>query len=149
MAEADYEPLAAAHEAAIRSAFSRQPFLTGLDARVERAGRGYAQVAIAATSGQENGEGGVHTGVVAALAESAGQLAVLATLPMGARCRIVEHKVDYAGAMAGGRIVATARMLRPGGSLSVVRIEAVGVSGGQGDRKLAVMLATYLHDARG
>lgn len=142
------EPLGPEHEAAVRRSFADAAFLTGLGARLERVGRGAAAIGIDASPALCGAPGGVHTGVVVAIAESAGALAVLASLDAGARCRVVEHKIDYAGAMTGVRIVATARVLRPGGSLSVARVEVHADSEGR-RQKLAVLLATYLHDARG
>lgn len=141
-------PLRADHNAALQRQFLQQPFIVGLGARLTDLAQGHA-VVLAEVAPALSGVGGdVHPSVVTALAESAASMAVLATLAQGAACRVVEHKIDFAGPMSGRIIEAAASMVRPGGSLSVVRVEVVG--GESADKKkLAVMLATYMHDARG
>lgn len=141
-------PLAAEHNAALQRLFLHQPFIVGLGARLVDLAHGRAAVVAEATPALLGAGGTVHPGVVTALAESAAAMAVLASLANGAACRVVEHKIDFAGAMAGRVIEASASMVRPGGSLSVVRVEVMAGED-TSKQKLAVMLATYLHGARG
>lgn len=85
-------------------------------------------------------------GLLAIAGQCAARLAVMASLPEGAGCRVVEHKVDYGGAVPMGDIIAEAAVVRPGGSITVARAR-IFEAGGQG-RTLAVMQATFLHDER-
>lgn len=141
MADFDVVPLDAGHEAGIRAAFASVPLPARLGLRLVRVGKACAELVM------EPQEGVAHAGVVALMAQAAGELAILASLPTGAKCRVVEHKIDYTAGMTAGRLIARGTMVRPGGALSVARADVL-VETAEGNVKLAVLLATYLHDGR-
>jgi len=64
--------------------------------------------------------GVVHGGILAALADTAGGMAVYLRLPPGSRVATVEMKINYLEAVARGEVVADARLVRLGRNLAVV-----------------------------
>ncbi len=64
--------------------------------------------------------GVVHGGVLAALADTAGGLAVYLQLPRGSRVATVEMKINYLESVARGEVFADARVIRLGKNLAVV-----------------------------
>lgn len=140
MPELDVVPLEAGHEAGLRAAFAGE-VPASLGVKLMRVGRALAELAIEADGGV------VHPGVVALLGQAAADFSVRASLPAGAKCRVVEHKIDYAAGMSAGRLIARGWLVRPGGALSVARAE-VHIETAAGTHKLAVLLATVLHDGR-
>lgn len=67
--------------------------------------------------------GVVHGGVVAAIADTAGAMAVYSMLPRGARLATIEMKINYLEPLDRGRISAEARILRLGQNTAVVECE--------------------------
>jgi len=64
--------------------------------------------------------GVVHGGILAALADTAGGMAVYLRLPPGSRVATVEMKINYLEAVARGEVVADAQLVRLGRNLAVV-----------------------------
>jgi len=64
--------------------------------------------------------GVVHGGILAALADTAGGMAVYLRLPPGSRVATVEMKINYLEAVARGEVVAEAEIVRLGRNLAVV-----------------------------
>ncbi|MGB0036869.1 MAG: PaaI family thioesterase [Candidatus Acidiferrales bacterium] len=67
--------------------------------------------------------GVVHGGVMAALADTAGGLATYMAMPRGARVATVEMKYNFLEGVAGGTVVAEARVIRVGKHFAVVDCE--------------------------
>ena len=61
--------------------------------------------------------GVVHGGILAALADTAGGMAVYLRLPPGSRVATVEMKINYLEAVARGEVVAEAELVRLGRNL--------------------------------
>ncbi len=64
--------------------------------------------------------GVVHGGILAALADTAGGMAVYLRLPPGSRVATVEMKINYLEAVARGEVVGDAKLVRLGRNLAVV-----------------------------
>ena len=64
--------------------------------------------------------GVVHGGILAALADTAGGMAVYLRLPPRSRVATVEMKINYLEAVARGEVVAEAEIVRLGRNLAVV-----------------------------
>ncbi len=135
--------LSRGHEAAIQSAFGEERVLIGAGGRLVGVRASGASVALPLGSAAGN----ERAGLVALAAQCAARLAVLASLPEGAQCRIIEYKVDYGGAIAVGEVTAEGAVVRPGGSITVARAHVRGV-GTEGETMVAVLQATFLHDER-
>ncbi len=67
--------------------------------------------------------GVVHGGIVAALADTAGALAIYMALPRGAHMATVELKINYLEPVAQGKVSAEGRMLRLGKNFAVSECE--------------------------
>ena len=72
--------------------------------------------------------GVVHGGVLAALADTAGGLASY-TAASGPRVATIEMKINYLEAVAGGTVVADARVVRIGKHIAVVDCDIREVNG--------------------
>ena len=83
--------------------------------------------------------GTLHAGVVTALADSACGYAALTLMPAGQEVLSVEFKVNLLAPAAGGVLVARAKVLRAGRTLTVCAADVVS-----GDKLVATMLATMI-----
>lgn len=67
--------------------------------------------------------GVVHGGILAAIADTAGAMAVYPKLPRGVRLATIEMKINYLEPLDRGRISAEGRLLRLGTTTAVVECE--------------------------
>ncbi len=65
----------------------------------------------------------VHGGILSALADTTGAIAAYTTLPAGSHLATIELKINFLEAVAGGTIVAKARVLRRGRNFIVSECE--------------------------
>ncbi len=78
---------------------------------------------------------------ITAIAEFAGGLAGLATLPRGWSAATVDQHIKFIGPARGERLVAKARVIRPGRTITTCQCEVYAVENGA-ERLCAVMLQT-------
>lgn len=135
--------LAADLAASLRAAFEAERLIVATGGRIVDLRPSGATIAIMLATSSAEAE---RTGLVAVAGQCAARLAVLASLAAGAGCRVVEHKIDFGGAIPAGDMVVEAAVVRPGGSITVARARLVTAGGEQ--RTVAVMQATFLHDER-
>lgn len=129
--------------ASLRAAFEAERLLIPSGGRIVDLRPAAATLAITLASDAAEPE---RTGLVAVAGQSAARLAVLASLPAAAQCRVVEHKIDFGGAIPAGDIIAEAAVVRAGGSITVARTRIFSAAGER--CTVAVMQATFLHDER-
>jgi acyl-CoA thioesterase len=89
--------------------------------------------------------GVVHGGILAALADTAGGMAVYLRLPPNSRVATVEMKINYLEAVADGEVVANAELVRLGRNLAVVVCDLLDDS----KRIVAKALMTFAIISRG
>ena len=89
--------------------------------------------------------GVVHGGVLAALADTAGGLAVYLRLPRGSRVATIEMKINYLEAVERGEVTAHARVIRLGKSIGVVDCDITDDTG----RLVGKALMTFAIISRG
>lgn len=129
--------------ASLRAAFEAERLLIASGGRIVDLRPSAATLAITLARDVAEPE---RTGLVAVAGQCAARLAVLASLPVAAQCRVVEHKIDFGGAIPAGDIIAEAAVVRLGGSITVARTRIVSAASER--CTVAVMQATFLHDAR-
>lgn len=135
-------------ERRVRESFAQQRFMRTLGAELVRLVPGEAEIALAVTPeiGQQHGY--VHAGAVAAIADSAAGYAVASLAPPGHEVLTVEFKINLTAPAVGERLVARARVLRAGRSLSTAYAE-VHARAGAGESLVATLLSTVLLRAGG
>lgn len=112
---------AAARELGRRLRQSNTARLFGLKLEVAEPGR--AVVVMPVRHRHKQVHGVVHGGVIAALADTAGGLAVYMSVPRGTRVATVEMKINFLEAVEEGTLTAEARVLRLGKNFAVVETE--------------------------
>lgn len=84
---------------------------------------GEVECAIEVTRSHLNPGGVAHGGVLYSVADAAMGAAVMSLVEPGQRCVTAELKVNYLQAVAAGRVVARAKVVRKGGRLATVTAE--------------------------
>lgn len=126
------------NEESIRESFARQVFLSTIGARLTRIAAGQADIEVPFREDLVQQSGTLHAGVIAAIADSACGYAALTLMPEGSNVVSVEFKLNLL-ASATSAIVAKARILRAGRTLTVTSAEVLA-----GETLVAIMLATMM-----
>ena len=95
---------------------------------------------VAAHIGQQHGF--LHTGAVAAIADSAAGYAALSLMPPGSGVLTTEFKINLLSPAGGEQLVARGRVIKAGRTLTLALSEVFAVRGGQ--EKLCAMLTATL-----
>jgi uncharacterized protein (TIGR00369 family) len=101
--------------------------LLGFEAVSVTYGRAVLKMEVQAKHRQLHGV--VHGGILAALADTAGAIAVYTTVPRGTALATVELKINYLEAVPEGRVKAVGRVLRTGRNFAVAECELVDSRG--------------------
>jgi uncharacterized protein (TIGR00369 family) len=133
-------------ERRVRDSFARQAVMHTIGARLLRVAPGEVEIdlAIRPDLGQQNGF--LHAGIVSTVLDSACGYAAHSLMPAGSEVLSVEFKVNLLAPAAGERLVARARVLRAGRTLSVCQADAFAVRGGV-ETHVAVMIGTMIRRA--
>ena len=115
--------------------------MSTLGARLTRVGPGEVEIELPFRERQQHGF--MHAGAVATIVDSACGYSVLTLMPPGVAVLTTEYKVNLVAPAAGEVLVARARVLKAGRTLSVVRGDAFAVQGGR-EKLVATMLATAM-----
>ena len=117
-----------------RDSFGRQKFMTLLRATITRIEPGFCEVKSAEALCQllelTQQHHFVHGGVLAALADSAAGYAAFSLMPADAAPLTVEYKLNILRPGEGDTVVARARVLKPGRTLTVVEAHVYAVKAG-------------------
>jgi uncharacterized protein (TIGR00369 family) len=126
----DFQPADPNFAVRVRASFERQGFMLTLGAEltVIEPGRCEIRLPFRESLGQQHGY--FHAGAMAAVADSAGGYAAY-TL-MGARDSVltVEYKINLLAPGWGEEVVARARVIRPGRTLTACQVDVFAVSAG-------------------
>ncbi len=127
---AEFEPADPNYAERVRASFGRQGFMSSLGAELTVVEPGYCEIRLPFRSSLSQQHGFFHAGATAAIADSAGGYAAY-TL-MGARDSVltVEYKINLLAPGQGEEVVARARVVRPGRSLTVCQVDVFAVNGG-------------------
>ena len=144
----EYRPVDPAFEPRVRASFARQRFMRWLGARLEVVEPGHCilRAAVREDFGQQHGY--VHAGVTTALADSAAGYAAYSLFPADSSVLTVEFKINLLAPADAEELIARARVIRPGKTVTVVHSDVFGLKAGT-EKHLASMQATMicLHDA--
>ena len=128
----------------VRSSLDRQSFMTLLGATATLVESGHVQIEVPYRADLCQQNGFLHAGVVTSVADSACGYAALTLMPAGSDVLSVEFKVNLLAPARGDRVVADARVVRSGRTLTVCKAEVHAVEAGRPDVTVALMQATMI-----
>jgi uncharacterized protein (TIGR00369 family) len=130
-------------EPRVRASFARQRVMGTIGAVLARVEAGAVEIALPYRADLTQQHGFVHAGIVATILDSACGYAAFSLMPADAAVLTVEYKVNLLRPARGDRLVARARVVRAGKTLTVCAGDAVAQAGGRED-VVATMLATVM-----
>ncbi|MGH7323349.1 MAG: PaaI family thioesterase [Candidatus Rokuibacteriota bacterium] len=130
-------------QARVRASFERQRVMTTIGARLGKVAPGAVEIELPFRDDLTQQHGFVHAGIVTTIADSACGYAALSLMAPAAAVLTVEYKVNLLAPARGERLVARARVLRPGRALTVCEADVVALNGGA-EKPVARMLATMM-----
>ena len=108
--------------------FATQNFMRHIGAEPGTVEPGYVEIVVPVTSALEQHNGVVHGGVVGAIADNAAGGAAATLMARGTVSVTVEYKINFVAPAVGNRLIARARVVKPGMNLTVCRSEVYGVA---------------------
>src|SRR4030088_2919183 len=127
----------------IRVSFSKQGIMSTLGAALGGISPGAVEIVIHPSPAISQQHGFVHAGAVSAIADSAAGYAALSLMPAGMGVLTTEFKINLVAPAVGERIIARARVVKPGRTLTLVQTEVFAESQGQ-EKLIALLTATMM-----
>jgi uncharacterized protein (TIGR00369 family) len=106
---------------------SNATLLLGFDVESIRDGRAILRLDVKARHKQLHGV--VHGGILAALADTTAAVAAYTVIPRGTEIATLELKINFLEPVAGGRILADAKVLRKGRNFIVTECDILNANG--------------------
>ena len=131
------------YEARVRESFARQQVMTKLGAEMILVSPGWVEIDMAYQEDLTQQHGFLHAGIVATLLDSACGYAAYTLMEPGDNVVAVEFKTNFLRPATGERLVARARVLRSGRSLTVCTGDAFMLQAGA-ESHVAVMQSTIM-----
>lgn len=107
----------------IQDSFDRQGLMKTIGARVVTVERGYVEIALPFSPALTQQHGYFHAAATTAIADTAGGYAALTLMEAGDDVLAVEFKINLLRPAIGDRLLACARVLKPGRTLTICRID--------------------------
>ena len=117
--------------------------MTTIGARLSRVEPGVVHIEMPIHSGLTQQHGFVHAGAIASIADSACGYSAATLAPADTGVLAVEFKINLMAPAAGELLIAKARVLRAGRTLSVCQADVVAVTGGV-EKSVALLTATVM-----
>jgi uncharacterized protein (TIGR00369 family) len=137
------EPLDPAFDARVRESYSRQRMLHTMGATLERVAPGEVDIRLPFRPELSQQHGFFHAGAITTVVDTACGYAALTLMPPGAAVLSVEFKVNLLAPGKGEAVVARARVVKAGRTLTVVTGDVFAQSRGE-ERLVATMTATMM-----
>ncbi len=131
------------YDARVRESFARQRFLHAMGVTLERVAPGEVDLRLPFRADLTQQHGFLHAGAMTSVVDTACGYAALTLMPPEAAVLTAEFKVNLLAPGRGEAIVARARVLKSGRTLSVVRGDVFAIERGE-ERLVATMLATMM-----
>jgi len=138
-----FEPRDPAFEQRVRESYARQRLLTLMGASLERVAPGEVDIRLPFRPELAQQHGFMHAGAMTSVVDTACGYAALTLMSPDAAVLSVEFKVNLLAPAEGEAVVARARVLKPGRTLTVVRGDVFAVRRGE-EKLVATMLATMM-----
>jgi uncharacterized protein (TIGR00369 family) len=123
----------------VRESFAQQPFMTLLGGRLLHVAAGEVSIELPYRDDLVQQSGSLHAGVIAAIADTACGYAALTLMPAGSNVLSVEFKLNLLAPAQGASIVARARVVRAGRTLTTTTADVFA-----GEILIATMLGTMI-----
>ena len=130
-------------EARVRASFARQRVMDSIGATLTRVEPGAIEIALLYRADLTQQHGFIHAGIVATILDSACGYAAFSQMPPDMAVLTVEYKINLLRPAKGDRLIARARVVRSGKTLSVCAGDAFAETGGT-ETAVATMLATVM-----
>jgi uncharacterized protein (TIGR00369 family) len=127
----------------VRESFARQGLMRAIGATLARVAPGEVEIALTVRRDLTQQHGLLHAGAMTAIADSACGYAALSLMPPGTGVLTVEFKVNLLAPGKGVGVVAHARVLRAGRTLTVCAGDVFAIDGGE-ETLVLTMLATEM-----
>jgi uncharacterized protein (TIGR00369 family) len=132
-----------AFEPRVRASFARQRVMETIGATLTRVEPGAVEIALPYRADLTQQHGFIHAGIVATILDSACGYAAFSLMPADVAVLTVEYKINLLRPAKGDRLVARARVVRAGKTLTVCTGDALAQTGGA-ESVVATMLATIM-----
>ena len=129
-------------EPRVRASFARQRVMETIGAVLTRVDPGAVEIALPFRADLTQQHGFIHAGIVATILDSACGYAAFSLMPADVAVLTVEYKINLLRPAKGDRLVARARVVRPGKTLTVCAGDVVAHAGAE--NVVATMLATVM-----
>jgi uncharacterized protein (TIGR00369 family) len=130
-------------EVGVRRSFARLTLMRTIGARLLRVVPGDVEIDLPFRDDLTQHHGFLAAAVLTAIADVACGYAAISLMPAGADGLTVEFKVNFVAPAEGERMVARARVVRPGRTVTACAADVFAVTGGQ-EKLVATMLATII-----
>ena len=130
--------------ASVRESFARQQVMSTLGASLTHIAPGEVDVEIPIRHDFTQQNGFLHAGILATVADSACGYAAYTLMPAGSDVLSVEFKVNLLAPAVGESVIARARVLRAGRTITVCRAD-VHARTTAGEKLIATMLGTMMN----
>ena len=130
-------------EARVRASFARQRVMESIGATLTRVEPGAIEIALLYRADLTQQHGFIHAGIVATILDSACGYAAFSQMPADRAVLTVEYKINLLRPAKGDRLIARARVVRSGKTLTVCAGDAFAETGGA-ETAVATMLATVM-----
>lgn len=127
----------------MRASFARQQLMRTLGARLSRVAAGECEIEMPFNAGFTQQHGFLHAGILTSVVDSACGYAAFSLMAPGAAVMSVEFKVNLLAPAAGDALIARARVMRSGRTLTIVCGDGYMRSAGE-ERHVFTMLATMM-----
>jgi uncharacterized protein (TIGR00369 family) len=130
-------------EARVRASFARQRLMGTLGVELVRIVAGECELVMPFDAAFAQQHGFLHAGTLTSVVDSACGYAALSLMAPGAAVMSVEFKVNLLAPAAGDALIARARVVRSGRTLTIVAGDGF-MRSGDGERHVFTMLATMM-----
>lgn len=117
--------------------------MMALGATIGPISHGSVEIALRPSSATSQQHGFVHGGIVSAVADTAAGYSALSIMPPGTGVLTVEFKINFVSPAIGDRIIARARVLKPGRTLVLTQAEVFAETAGK-EKLIAVLVGTMM-----
>jgi uncharacterized protein (TIGR00369 family) len=131
------------YERDLRAGFARQTLMSTLGARMTRVAPGEVEIEVGQRADLQQQNGFLHAGVLAAIADSACGGAAITLMPPDSDVLSIEFKLNLLAPASQPRVVARARVLRAGRTITACVADVVGIDG-ETETLCATMLGTMM-----
>jgi uncharacterized protein (TIGR00369 family) len=138
-----FQPQDPGYEGRVRASFARQRAMDTLGARLVRVAPGEVEIELPFREDLTQQHGFLHAGIVTAVLDSACGYAAFTLMPADAAVLSIEFKTNLLSPARGELLVAAARVVRAGRTVTVCQADARMRDGGR-EKHVATMLGTMM-----